>query len=47
MPSFNISQSRNRVNDKMALFEVRSSIEIQSEPRSGLGKLITLTGYSS
>ena len=27
----------NRVNDKMALFGVRSPIEIPSTPRSGIG----------
>ena len=40
-------QALNRVNNNRALFGVRSPIEIQSTPRSGLGKSLTLTGYIS
>ena len=37
----------NRVNNIRALFKVISPIEIQKMPRSGIGKLLTLPGYSS
>ena len=36
-----------RVNNNRALFKVRLPIKIQIMPRPGLGKLLTLTEYSS
>ena len=40
---FNISQALNMVNDKKALFDVRSPIEILSTLCSGLLKSLSLT----
>ena len=37
----------NRVNNDRALFEVSFPTKIQSTPRPGIGKSLTLTGYSS
>ena len=37
----------NMVNNNRALFEISSSIKIQSTPRSGLGQSLKMTGYSS
>ena len=37
----------NMANNIGALFEVISSIEIPIPPHSGLGKPLTMTGYSS
>ena len=37
----------NRLNNNRCILKFRSSIKIQSTPRLGLGKIITLTGYSS
>ena len=39
--------ARNRVNSTMAILEIISTIEIKNTPCSGIGKLFTLTGYSS
>ena len=44
---FNRSQARIRVNNKKALFEVRSSIKVMRTSHSGLGCALTLTGYSN
>ena len=43
----NPSRALNRVNNKMKLFEVRPPIKVPSTPCSGIGKSLTLTGYSS
>ena len=45
MLSFDHLRSLNRVNENMAPLEVIPEIKIHSTPYSGLGKLLTLTGY--
>ena len=47
MVILNILQALNRVNNKRAIFEVRSPIKVPVKPRSGLGQSSTLTGYTS
>ena len=37
----------NMVNNNRVILEVRPPIKIQSTPRRGIGKLLTLNGYSS
>ena len=44
---FNRSRAHNRVNDKMVIFKVSSSIEVTRTPHSGIGQYLTLTGYIS
>ena len=44
---FNSSRASNRVNHKRGIFKVSSSILVPRSPHSGLGKIITLTKYSS
>ena len=44
---FDHLRALNRVNNNRAIFEVKSPIKIQIMPCPGLGKFITLTGYSS
>ena len=40
-------QALNRVNDKRMISKVRSPIRVHNMPHSGLGKLLTFTGFSS
>ena len=42
-----IPRAPTRVNNKRALFEVRSPIKTTRVPHSGLGKLLTHIGYNS
>ena len=35
--------AQNRVNNTTAIFEMKSTIEIQNTPHSGIGKYLTLT----
>ena len=41
-----LSRALNRVNDKRALLEEMSPIEVPSTTRSGIVKLLAQTGYS-
>ena len=40
-------QELNMINNKRALFEVRSPIKVPSTPRPGIGQSLILTGSSS